>query len=122
MSKHAKAYVGWQEERQERERAEEQRREESRRENEAARKKYLAELDARREVRRQEADKALELQLEQKKQYLMRDWLAQHPGKTDADFNKQAWPLLRQNILEDDKRATADATKQRLRQSGNYGW
>jgi hypothetical protein len=121
MSTNSKGYAGWEEERQERERAEAARREPQKRENEAVRKKRLAGLEARKEAKRQSDNEAIDRQLEPKRQYHCREWLAQHPGKSEADFNKQAWPLLRQNILEDDKRASAEAMKQALRQRGGYG-
>jgi hypothetical protein len=30
----------------------------------------------------------------------MGQWLTDHPGKAEADFQREAWPHLRANLLE----------------------
>ena len=50
-----------------------------------------------------------------------RRWRAAHPGKTGGDFARDAWPLLRVNLLEERQAATVEAAKAALRRTGAYG-
>jgi predicted DCC family thiol-disulfide oxidoreductase YuxK len=49
-----------------------------------------------------------------------RRWLAEHPGHTAADFERDAWPHLRANLDEQGRADTVEAEKARLRASGTY--
>ena len=109
--------------RREREEWEEQQREEQEervRANTAARETYLAGLAKQKAEadRRQEA--ATDAALAPAKERARRDWLLSHPGKDAADFEKVAWPLIRANLIEDQRAAVIEATKAQLRSSGRY--
>ena len=40
----------------------------------------------------------LDKELEPRKEMLSRQWLADHPGKTSTDFDRSAWPYLREML------------------------
>jgi hypothetical protein len=109
--------------RREREVWEEQQREEQEeavRENAATRERYLAGLAAQKAeaVRRQEAE--TDHELGPAKERAQRDYLLAHPGKDAAAFEKLAWPLIRENLIADQRAAAVEATKAKLRSSGLY--
>jgi len=87
------------------------------RENAAVRARYLAGLTAEREAKRRAAEAADEQALvdDGKHRRVRREWLAAHPGSTTADFDGQAWPHLRANILEERRRAAEERSQQALR-------
>ncbi len=94
--------------------------EERREANEAARNRYLAKLAAEKEERRKVAEAKLEEQLAPDKARTQREWLANHPGKTVAEFERYAWPQLRLNVIEDRQHAQLEQAKASLRASGRY--
>ena len=102
------------------ERERERQLEEQRRENQRARDEYLAGLEAKRAEERKRAEQALDRELEPHKQRMKRDWLVAHPDKTETDFERQAWPLLRQNAIEDQREQQIQATMAEMRRSGRY--
>ena len=50
----------------------------------------------------------------------MREWLANHSGKTEKDFHAQAWPHLRLNVIAERERQQGEAIKAGLRWTGRY--
>src|SRR4051794_8441948 len=66
--------------------------------NAAARKTYLAGLDAAQRARAEEEEARIEESLTPDRE--RRRWLAEHPDKVAADFYHHAWPQIRLNILE----------------------
>ncbi len=50
-----------------------------------------------------------------------RRWLAEHPGYTVADFERDAWPHLRANLAEQGQQDAVEREKVRLRATGKYG-
>jgi hypothetical protein len=97
--------------------AEEQRRRE---ENAQARQRYLDQLQAEREARRQEDAAKIDAELEPVKQREKRRWLADHPDMRARDFEERAWPRLKANILEERREAEQERLKQAMRASGQY--
>jgi hypothetical protein len=65
-------------------------------ENEKAKRQYQTRLDAEKAAKRAEIDAETARELEPRKQVVNRQWLADHPDKTAADFESAAWPLLRE--------------------------
>ncbi len=88
--------------------------------NQSAKSSYLADLEAKRADKRAEHEAELDRQLEPQKQTMMRDWMANHPGKTAADFEKDAWTHLRQNLVEQRESEMTRATIESERASGRY--
>ena len=100
---------------------EERRRLEAQRaENRRAREAHRASLEAQQTAERQRHEEALDAELEPTKQRMKREWLANHPAATEADFERRAWPLLRQNLLEDRREQLIARTQEQLRQTGMY--
>ncbi len=109
-------------EREVREEAEREALEEAGRLNEEARRRRLAgeaEL-ARKAAARREAE--TEAGLAPEKERERRAWLAAHPGQTPEDFERQAWPHLRRNLLDTQAEAQQAALRQRLGATGRYGF
>ncbi len=109
-------------EREEREEREAEAQAERDRLNQEARDRYLARLDrdkreaeARREA---ETDAALAPAKDRERRAL----LAAHPGKTAQDFDREAWPHLRANLLADERAAGEAALRERLAATGRYGF
>ncbi len=88
--------------------------------NLTAKSRHLASLEAKRANERAAAAADIDRQLEPQKQTLMRDWLANHPGKTAADFEKNAWTLLRQNLVEQRENEIMQATIESQKATGRY--
>jgi hypothetical protein len=47
-------------------------------------------------------------------------WLVDHPGKTEADFNQQAWHLLKSNLIAGRDAAQMEAEMRNARASMVY--
>jgi hypothetical protein len=88
--------------------------------NAAALKARLASIEADREAERKAADAITEQSLAPDKARVMREWLAQDPARTEAQFNSHAWPQLRLNLIEEKRAAIFEETKERMRASGRY--
>lgn len=73
--------------------------------NERARAIYLADLAAREAEKAAAADARIDAALAPERVRLEREWLADHPEATAADFAARAWPHLRANLLETRVRA-----------------
>jgi ribosomal protein L11 methylase PrmA len=107
------------EQRQAEERAEQAERERS---NAESRRQYLASLESKRAAERARAEARLDQELEPEKTRTGREWLANHPYKSNADF-EQVWKQhLRPNAVENLERAKGEAVKASLRASGKYSF
>ncbi len=84
------------------------------RSNAETRRKYLAGLDAEKAEKRKLHDIATDLELEPQKQTLRRQWLVDHPGKTSAQFESGAWPLLRENLITERTQRAYEATSEEI--------
>ena len=107
----------------EREAWEEQQKEEQEervRANTKARETYLSGLAKQKAEVVQRHEAATAAALAPAKERARRDFLIANPGRDAADFEKVAWPLVRQNLLEDEKAQALEATKTQLRSSGRY--
>ncbi len=88
--------------------------------NAAAGRKYRASLETAKAEKQREHDAQIDSELEPQKQTLMREWLANHPGKTKDDFNKSAWIHLRQNLVEQRNNDVMNAEMQKQSATGKY--
>lgn len=77
--------------------------------NGETRKRYLDGLEAKKAEKRAESERAFDQAIEPQKQQLRRQWLADHPGKSEKDFESAAWPLLRANLVDAAKQQQLDA-------------
>ena len=100
--------------------AEEKERKARERQNAAIRKQRLDTLAAERQAQQDRRAAAVEAELAPVKARAKRQWLFDHPDKTESDFDTQAWPLLKENILEDRKEAVFqnEIAHQRRRMGG----
>jgi hypothetical protein len=88
--------------------------------NDETRRKYLAGLENEKTAKQAEADARIDARLEPQKQFLKREWLANNPNETAADFEKKAWVHLRENLLEQRRNETFEAELQSQRSTGRY--
>ena len=86
--------------------------------NAEAGRKYRATLEAAKAEREREHDAQIDRELEPQKQRLKREWLANNPNQTAADFEKKAWHLLKENLIEQRNAEAFEAEKQRA--AGRY--
>jgi hypothetical protein len=86
--------------------------------NAEAGRKYRAKLEAAKAEKRREYDAEIDRELEPQKQRLMREWLANNPNFTATDFEKKAWHLLKENLIEQRNAEAFEAEKQRA--AGRY--
>ncbi len=89
-------------------------------ENTVIRQKYLNGLASARAEKQAEHNAEIDQSLEAKKQQLMRQWLADHPDKNAADFDKLAWTYLRQNLVEQSEQDNREAVRNSLLKTGRY--
>jgi hypothetical protein len=89
-------------------------------ENDELRRKYLAGLEAAKDEKRREHEREIDAELEPAKQRLKRAWLANNPAFTEFDFEKKAWILLRQNLLEERNAASLNAEIQAQMAKGRH--
>jgi hypothetical protein len=88
--------------------------------NAEVRARHLNKLQTDREAKRADADAQTEIQLQPQKQTLMREWLASNPTQTAADFDKKAWHLLKENLIEQRKTDALDADIKANLATGRY--
>jgi hypothetical protein len=88
--------------------------------NEAARQRHLAKLDGDRKAKQDEADAQIELSLAPEKKRLQNEWLANNPNETAADFEKKAWHLFKENLIEQRKTEAMNAEIQSQSATGRY--
>jgi hypothetical protein len=89
-------------------------------ENTVIRQNYLNGLAAAKAAKQAEHDTTLDRELEPTKHRLMRRWLADHPDKNAADFDKLAWTYLRQNLVEQSEQDNREAMRNSLLKTGRY--
>lgn len=89
--------------------------------NEDNRQRRLAALEAERRAKAQDHEAEIEAALEPRKQQLKRQWLVDHPDRSDADFERHAWPKLCANLVADDEEAATASVRAGLLRSGQYG-
>ncbi len=89
-------------------------------ENADAKRRYLEKLEADRKAKQSETDAQTELELASEKRRLQNEWLANNPTQTPADFEKKAWHLLKENLIEQHNAASLEAEKQRQMETGRY--
>jgi hypothetical protein len=88
--------------------------------NAETRRKYLAKLDDEKKARQAETDAQTDLELAPEKRRLQNEWLANNPTQTAADFEKKAWHLLKENLIEQRNADSLSAEIQRQKASGGY--
>ncbi len=88
--------------------------------NATARNQRLSQEQAARDARARELDRELDRELEPQKLRLKRDWLANNPTFTEADFESKAWTHLRANLVEEREANAANAEIERQLSSGRY--
>ncbi len=93
---------------------------ERQRQNDAAKARIQAGIAAEKAERAAQEQARIEAALAPAKERLKRTWLAEHPESTAADFEARAWPRLRLNLIDDDRREAREAAVARLRGTGQY--
>jgi hypothetical protein len=88
--------------------------------NNEARARHLNKLEAERKAKQADADAQTEAELQPEKRRLQNEWLANNPTQTAADFEKKAWHLLKENLIEQHNAASLEAEKQRQTETGRY--
>lgn len=88
--------------------------------NAETRKQYLGGLEARKVEEAKLRNLEIDAELQPRKQFLQREWLANQPGKTSIDFEKAAWPHLRENLIVERDELARQATIAEGRASGLY--
>jgi trehalose/maltose hydrolase-like predicted phosphorylase len=88
--------------------------------NAEARARHLNKIEAERKAKQTEADAQTEIQLQPEKRRLQNEWLANNPTQPPADFEKKAWHLLKENLIEQHNAASLEAEKQRQMKTGGY--
>jgi hypothetical protein len=81
--------------------------------NDETRRKYLAGLENEKAQKQAERDRQIDAGLEPQKQFLKREWLANNPNETAADFEKKAWQHLRLNLIEQRNNEAFELERQR---------
>ena len=71
---------------------------------EESRRRWALKLETDREEQQRASEARLEEELAPDKARIQREWLANHPGKTPAEFDRFAWPQIRLNLVEDRRR------------------
>lgn len=75
--------------------------------NAEARERRLAVIDREKAERQAREQEAIEAELAPEKAWRQRGWLIDHPGHDPADFER-VWPLIREEIVEERRRAQAE--------------
>jgi hypothetical protein len=70
-------------------------------ENARARSQYLATLAEKRDAEARQHEREIDAELLPTKLRLKRDWLANNPTFTEADFESKAWIHLRANLVKE---------------------
>jgi hypothetical protein len=91
-----------------------------RRENTEARRKYLDGLESARAEKQRENDAQTEAELAPERRRLQNEWLANNPTQTVTDFEKKAWHLLKENLIEQRNADAFRAEIQRQTASGRF--
>jgi hypothetical protein len=86
----------------------------------AGKRNRTADLEAERLAEKAKSDASVELELAADKRRLQNQWLADHPGKTEAAFNREAWHLLKENLIAERADAQMQIEMQEARASMDY--
>jgi hypothetical protein len=90
--------------------------------NAETRKRYLDGLQAKHDAERQRREAEQEAALAPTKERARRQWLYDHPEMTAADFEARAWPLLKANLLEDEREAAIQREMEAMRRRGSVSY
>ncbi len=90
------------------------------RDNATARHNHLNKLENERKAEQSAMDAKIDLELAPTKKRLQNEWLANNPTQTAADFEKKAWHLLKENLIEQRSADIMNATIQSQAASGRY--
>jgi preprotein translocase subunit SecD len=85
--------------------------------NSELRRKYLAGLESARAEKQRERDEEIDLELAPTKKRLQNQWLVDNPTQTASDFEKKAWHLLKENLIEQHNADSLSAEVQRQKAS-----
>jgi len=77
-------------------------------ENARLRAVYQQELAAQRQAEADRMTARFDADVAPVKERARRQWLYDHPDRTETDFETQAWPLLRANLEDEAKTAIKD--------------
>lgn len=88
--------------------------------NKEARDRYLAGLDREKREAAARREAEIDAALAPAKERERHAWLAAHPGKGPDDFDRQAWPHLRANLIAADAARSQAEIQRRLAASGLY--
>ncbi len=88
--------------------------------NNEARARYNTKLEAERAAKKADADAQTEIALAPEKRRLQNEWLANNPAQTAADFEKKAWHLLKENLIEQRKTEAISAEIQSQSATDRY--
>ncbi len=80
------------------------------RENAAARQRYLDGLAKQKAEAARQQEAATDAALAPARERALRDWLLAHPGRDADAFEGQVWPLVRANLLEEQRAGVIEAT------------
>ncbi len=81
--------------------------------NAESRQRYLSKLADEKAERQRERDAEIDLELAPTKKRLQNQWLVDNPTQTVADFDKKAWHLLKENLIEQRNADSLNAEVQR---------
>ena len=96
--------------------------EERRQRESLARVETLVKEEAEKADRLKAQEERLEEALSPERERLMREWIANHPGKTEADFSRFAWPQLRPNVVAEREAHFRREQSERILASGQYSF
>ena len=85
-----------------------------------ARAAHLGRLDAQRAEERRQRDAALDAELADRRALEQARWLAANPGKTPADFAREAWPHVRAVLVAELAEAARRQTETTVRAADRY--
>jgi hypothetical protein len=88
--------------------------------NAAVRRVYLDGLKAAKAEKRAEHDAEIDIQLQPEKKRLQNEWLANNPDETPATFERKAWHLLRENLIEQRQSESFQAELKAQLSTGRY--
>ncbi|MEJ7862143.1 MAG: hypothetical protein WKF90_10985 [Pyrinomonadaceae bacterium] len=87
---------------------------------ESGKRQRTANLEAERLTAQAKMDAEIELELASDKKRLQNQWLADNPNKTEADFNRQAWHLLKENLIAERADVQMEVEMRAVRASMDY--
>ena len=88
--------------------------------NRQAREAHRAALAAEQAAERQRREAEHDARLEPAKRRLRREWLATQTESDERVFEQKVWPLLKANLLEDQRAELVKKTQEQLKATGMY--